>query len=79
MDVDMSSTPPKVIGREACLPAKGPFRLSKDPASKRCPNTLWKEKSKEIRDFMKVENGGVHHRRYDGCCMKQQVKIPKAT
>jgi len=29
VDVNMSSTPPKVIGKEACLQAKGPFGLSK--------------------------------------------------
>jgi hypothetical protein len=34
--------------------------------------------SKEIKDFMKVEDGGVHHKRYDGCYTKQRVKIPKA-
>jgi hypothetical protein len=34
---------------------------------------------KEIKDFVKVEDGGVHHKRYDGCCTKQQIKIPKAT
>jgi hypothetical protein len=28
--VGMSAMPPKVIGREACLRAKGPPRLSKD-------------------------------------------------
>ncbi len=67
----MNSTPLKIIGREACLPAKGPFGLLKDPASKRRPNILWREKSKEIRDFMKVENGGVHRRKYNGGCMKQ--------
>jgi hypothetical protein len=52
VDVDMSSTPPKVIGREVCLLAKGLSKLSKDPAFKRCLNTLWKEESKEIRDSM---------------------------
>jgi hypothetical protein len=26
-----------------------------------------------------MEDGGVHHKRYDGRCMKQQVKIAKAT
>jgi hypothetical protein len=25
---------------------------------------------KGIRDSMKVENGSVHHKRYDGCCIK---------
>jgi hypothetical protein len=36
-------------------------------------------KPKEIRNSMKVENGGVHRKKYDGRCMKQQVRIPKAT
>jgi hypothetical protein len=40
---------------QVCLQAKGPYGLSKDPGSKRCPNILWKEESKEIKDFMKVE------------------------
>ncbi len=66
----MNSTPSKVIGREACLQAKGLYGLSKDLGSKMCPNTLWKEESKKIKDSMKVKNGGVHHRKYDGCCMK---------
>jgi hypothetical protein len=30
VDVDMNSMPPKIIGKEACLWAKGPLRLSKD-------------------------------------------------
>jgi hypothetical protein len=41
MDVDMSSTPPKVIEKEACLRAKGLFKLSKDLGPKRCPTILW--------------------------------------
>jgi hypothetical protein len=60
MDVIMSSTPLKIIGREVCLWAKGLFGLSKDPGPKRGPNTLWREESKDIKNFMKVENGGVH-------------------
>jgi len=24
-----------------------------------------------------MENGGMHHKRYDGRCTKQQVRIPK--
>ncbi len=67
----MRLTPLKVIGRDVCLQAKGLSRLSKDLGLKRCPNTLWREESKEIRDFMKVEDGGVHHKRYDGHCTKQ--------
>jgi hypothetical protein len=43
MDVDMSSMPPKIIEREACLQAKGLSRLSKDLGPKRCPTILWKE------------------------------------
>jgi hypothetical protein len=35
--------------------------------------------SKEIRDFMKMENGSMHRKRYDGRCMKQKIKILKAT
>jgi hypothetical protein len=34
---------------------------------------------KEIKDFVKVEDGGVHHKRYNGHYTKQQVKIPKIT
>jgi len=79
VDVEMNLMPLKVIRMETCLRAKGLSRLSKDHGPKRRTNTLWKEESKEIKDYMKVENGGVHHKRYDGCCMKEQVKIPKAT
>jgi hypothetical protein len=28
---------------------------------------------------MKVENGGVHCKKYDGCWTKQWIKIPKVT
>jgi hypothetical protein len=42
VDVDMSLTPLKVIGKEACLQVKGPSRLLKDPRPKNCPNTLWR-------------------------------------
>jgi hypothetical protein len=79
VDVDMSLTPLKVIVREACLRAKGIYRLSKDLGPKRCPNTWRKEGSKEIRDFVKVKDGGVHCKRYDGRCTKQRIRIPKAT
>ncbi len=56
----MSPMPPKVIGRETCLWARSPSRLSKDPRPKRHPNILKKENSKEVRDSMKVEERGVH-------------------
>jgi hypothetical protein len=79
VDVDMNLTPLKVISGEACLRAKGPSGLSKDLGPKRCPNILWRKESKEIRDSMKVEDGGVHRKRYNGCCTKKQVRIPKAT
>ncbi len=71
----MSLKPLKVIAREAYLRAKGPSRLSKDPKPKRCPNILWKKESKQIKDSMKVEDGGVHCKRCDGRCTKQ-VRIP---
>jgi hypothetical protein len=54
VDVDMNSTPLKIIRREVYLQAKGPYKLSKDPRPKWRPNTLWREESKEIKDFMKV-------------------------
>jgi hypothetical protein len=71
VDVDMSPTPPKVIRKEAYLQIKCLSKLSKDPGPKKHPNILWREKSKEIKDIMKVEDGGVHRKRYDGHCMKQ--------
>jgi hypothetical protein len=37
MDVDMSMTPPKVIGKEACLQVKSPFGLLKDCGPKSHP------------------------------------------
>ncbi len=77
--VDMNLTPSKVIGREVCLWVICLFGLLKDLGPKRHPNTLCREESKEIRDFMKVENGGVHCKRCDGRCTKQQVIIPKPT
>ncbi len=70
VDVDMSLMPQKAIGREACLRIKGPLGLSKDLGPKRHPNTLWRGESKEIKDSMKVEDGGVHCKIYDGCCME---------
>jgi hypothetical protein len=77
VDVDMNSTPPKVIGRKAYLQAKGPYGLSKDPKPKRHPNILWREESKEIKDSMKVEDGGLHRKKYDGRSTKQQIRILK--
>ncbi len=75
--IDMNLTPPKIIEKKTCLWAKGLFGLSKDFKPKRRIN-IWKE-SKEIRDFVKVEDGGVHHKKYDVCCTKQRIKIPKVT
>jgi hypothetical protein len=43
MDVNMSPTPLKVIGKEVCLRTKGRFAISKDLRPKRGPNILWKE------------------------------------
>jgi hypothetical protein len=60
------------------LQTKGPLGISKDPKPKRHPNILWREESKEIKDFMKVEDGGVHSRRYNGHCTKQHIRITEA-
>jgi hypothetical protein len=57
--IGRSSIPSKVIAK-GYLRAKGPFGFSMDPRPKRHPKILRKEKSKEMRDFMKVEKGGVH-------------------
>jgi hypothetical protein len=32
---------------------------------------------KRNKRLYEVEDGGVHHKKYDGCCTKQKVKIPK--
>jgi hypothetical protein len=55
--------PSKVIGREACLQVRSPSKLSKDLGPKRCPNICKREESREIKDSVKVENGGVHHKK----------------
>ncbi len=73
----MSPTPPKVIGREACLQAKGPSKLLNFFKPNKRPNILWREESKEIRDFMKVEDGGVHRKKYNKHYTKQKIRIPK--
>jgi hypothetical protein len=70
VDVNMNSTPLKVIGKETYLRTKGLSGLSKDHGPKRHTNTLWKEESKVIKDYMKVEDGSVHCKRYDGHCTK---------
>jgi hypothetical protein len=61
----------KAIGKEACLWARNHFGLPKDPGPKRHPNILRKDDSKEIKDFTKMKDGGVHCNRYDDRCMKQ--------
>jgi hypothetical protein len=38
--------------------------------------TLERGDSRKKKDFVKVEDGGVYCKRYDGHCMKQ-IKIPK--
>ncbi len=79
MDVNMNPTPPKVTRKEACLQANGLFRLSKDLGPKSHSNILWTKETKEKKNFMKVEDGGVYHKKYDGCCTKQRIIIPRAT
>jgi hypothetical protein len=79
--VYMSMMPLKAIRREACLQVRSPYGLvlSKDPIPKMHPNTWRKEESKDAKKSMKVEEGSVHHNKYNGCCMNQWIKIPKAT
>jgi hypothetical protein len=77
--ISMSMMRPKVIGKEAYLHAKGPSKLSKDLGPKKKSNTWRKEESKEMKEYMKMEEGGVHHKKYEGRCMKQWIIIPKAT
>jgi len=69
--VGMKLMPPKAIGRKVCLQAKNLFRLLKNHGPKRRPSIERKEESKETKDFMKVEDGGVHNNRYQGHCTKQ--------
>jgi hypothetical protein len=51
----LNPMPPKIIRIKVYLWAKNPFQLSKDPRPKGCPNTSRKEKSKEMKDSMKME------------------------
>jgi hypothetical protein len=69
----------KVIGRDVCLQAKTPFGLLNDLRPKRCLNILKREESKEIKNSMKVEDGSMHCKKYNGYCTKQRIIIPKAT
>jgi len=78
VDVNMNPTPLKVIRKEVCLQVNSSFRLSKDPIPKRHSNILWKEESNEIKDFMKVEDGGVHHKRYDGRARNNELKFQRS-
>jgi hypothetical protein len=58
---------------------RGHSMLSKDLGPKRCPNTWRKYNSKETKESIKVEEGGVHHNKNDVHCKKQWVKISKVT
>ncbi len=78
MNINMSLMPPKVIMKEACLRAEGPFGLSKDLRPKRCPNILWRGESKKAKDCMKVEDGSVHCKRYVGCSMNNKLEFQRS-
>jgi len=75
----MSLTPPNVIGGMFVYKLKVIMGYERIMDPKMHPNILWKEKSKEIRDSMKVEDGNVHHKRYNGHYTKQWIRILKAT
>jgi hypothetical protein len=68
--IDMSLMPLKIIGKKTRLQTKGPFGLLKDLGPKRCQKFWRKEESKEIMDFVKVEDGSMHCKKYDGRCTK---------
>ncbi len=70
----MNMTPPKVIRKDVYLQIKGPYGLSKDPRPKRRPNILKKGDSNKKKDYVKVEDEGVHRKRYNGHCTKQRNK-----
>jgi hypothetical protein len=55
---------------KTCLWARGLFGLSKDLGPKRHLNIWRKDESKKKRAFMKMKEGGVHHKKHDGHCMK---------
>jgi hypothetical protein len=77
--ISMKPISPKTIETDTCLWAKSLFRLLKDPRPKKHLNIWRKEKSKKVKDSMKMEYGGVHRNRYNGHYMKQWIKIPKIT
>jgi hypothetical protein len=68
--VGLSLMPSKVIGRKVFLWARAPFGLSKDHGPKVHPNISRRKESKEMKDSTKVEEEGVHRKKYDGRCMK---------
>jgi len=66
VDVDMSLMPPKIIERKACLWARGPSWLSKDPRLKKMSKHLKEGRIKgNKRIYMKVGKGGVQHNIYN--------------
>jgi hypothetical protein len=69
--INMSTMQLKVIRKEVCLKVRDLSRLSKDRGPKKHPNTWRRKKKKKVKDFMKVEEEGVNHKNYDGCCTKQ--------
>jgi hypothetical protein len=66
--VSMNSMPPKVIGKEACLWARGISRLSKHPDLR---SKHLKEGGVKGNKGLKIEDVGVQHNKYDSCCTKQ--------
>ncbi len=66
----MNLIPPKVIGTEAYLWVKGPSENIKGSCTQKASKHLKEGRTKETKDFMKVEYGSVHHNKYDGCCKK---------
>ncbi len=55
------------------------FRTIKGPWTQKVSKHLKKGKVKKTREFMKVGKGNAQHNRYDGHCVQQSIRIPKAT
>jgi hypothetical protein len=68
--VGLSLMPSKVIGRKVFLWVRTLFGLSKDHGPEGHPNISRRKESKEVKDSTKVEEEGVHHKKYDGRCTK---------
>jgi len=68
--ISMSLMLLKVIRKEVCLQGKSPSCYQRIMDPRGAQTFEGKRKSKEIKNLVKVEKGGVHYKKYDGSCMK---------